>query len=56
MNINLIFDSSAASMPTAMVAAIEYAASFYDAWFTNPITVNIAVGYGEIGGVTLDAK
>ena len=53
MNINLTFDSSAASMPAAMVTAIEYAASFYDAWFTNPITVNIAVGYGEIGGVTL---
>ena len=36
-----------------MVAAIEYAANFYDAWFTNPITVNIAVGYGEINGVPL---
>ena len=42
MNINLTFDSSAASMPAAMVTAIEYAANFYDAWFTNPITVNIA--------------
>ena len=40
-------------MPAAMVTAIEYAANFYDAWFTNPITVNIAVGYGEVGGVTL---
>jgi hypothetical protein len=53
MNVNLIFDPSAASMPTAMVAAIEYAANFYDTWFTNPITVNIDVGDGEIGGVTL---
>ena len=54
MNINLIFDSNAASMPADMVAAIKYAASFYDAWFTNPITVNIEVGYGELNGMPLD--
>src|ERR1700730_2832526 len=53
MNINLIFDSNAAAMPTDMVAAIEYAASVFDAWLTNPITVNIEVGYGEINGVPL---
>jgi hypothetical protein len=53
MNINLIFDSNAASMPADMVAAIKYAASFYDAWLSNPITVNISVGYGEINGTPL---
>ena len=40
MHIHLIWDASAAKMPAAMRATIRYAARFYDAWFTNPITVN----------------
>ena len=54
MQINLIWDASAAKMPAAMRATIKYAARFYDAWFTNPITVNIAIGYNEIDGSHLD--
>ena len=50
MNINLIWNADTASMPAAEIADIEYAATFYDAWFTNPITVNLEVGFNEIDG------
>jgi hypothetical protein len=54
LHIHLIWDASAAKMPAAMRATIRYAARFYDAWFTNPITVNLAIGFNEIGGDHLD--
>src|SRR3954453_20586085 len=57
MNINLVFDSNAVSMmPAAMVTALKYAANYFDSWLTDPITVNIEVGYGEINGIPLDSQ
>jgi hypothetical protein len=35
------------------VAAVNYVVNYFDQLFTNPVTVNIAVGYGEIDGYTL---
>jgi hypothetical protein len=45
--INLIWDESVALAPTGFVAAVEYAASFFDSLITSPITINIEVGWGE---------
>ncbi|MGH6987792.1 MAG: NF038122 family metalloprotease [Caulobacteraceae bacterium] len=50
MQINLVFDPSAASAPAGYEAAAEDAAAFYDQLFTNPITVTIDVGWGEVNG------
>jgi hypothetical protein len=55
MEINLVFDSSVSSAPAGFVSAIEYAVSVLDAAFTNPVTINIDVGWGEVSGTSLGA-
>jgi hypothetical protein len=53
MNVHIVFDSSALSAPAGFQSAVLAAASIIDAALTDNITVNIAVGYGEINGTTL---
>jgi len=53
MQINLVYDASTATAPAGFTAALAYAAGLIDALITNPITVNIAVGWNEINGTTL---
>jgi hypothetical protein len=50
MLINLEFDSRAQAAPQSFRDAIQAAANVLDATFTDNITVNITVGYGEIEG------
>ena len=52
MQINLIWDASVANAPSGWKTAIQSAATMIQNALSNPITVNIAVGYGEIGGFT----
>ena len=47
MHINLISDSSVSGAPPGFLTAIGEAAQFLDNLITNPITVNILVGWGE---------
>ena len=47
MQINLIDDSSVNAAPTGFTPAIAAAAQFLDNLITNPITVNVLVGWGE---------
>ena len=53
MQINVIYDQSASSLPAGFVAAVNYVVNFFDTTFTNPVTVNIDLGYGEIAGQSL---
>jgi hypothetical protein len=53
MQIEFNYDPSTASAPAGFTAALTYVAGVLDALITNPITVNINVGWNEIGGVTL---
>ena len=53
-HINLVFDSSTAAVPDGFVTQIVQAASYLDALFTNAITINLSVGWGETGGVAMD--
>src|SRR5262249_52263099 len=53
MIINLTFDQSPGSLPSGFVASIQAAAHFLESIFTDPITINIDVGYGEIAGQNL---
>jgi hypothetical protein len=48
MNVNLEFDPSALSAPAWFRQAVQTAANILSKTFTDPITVNIAVGYGEV--------
>jgi hypothetical protein len=47
---NVTFDSSVASAPTGFTAAFNDAIVMYQSLFTNPITINMNVGWGEIDG------
>jgi len=47
MDINLEFDPSVATAPAAFKVALTAAADYLDALITDPITVNIAVGWGD---------
>ena len=50
MEIDVIYDQSSSSLPTGFISAINTAVAFLDSEFTNPVTITIDVGYGEIGG------
>jgi hypothetical protein len=53
MQINVTFDQSISSLPAGFVSAVNYVVNYFDSLFTNPVTVNIDVGYGEVMGQTL---
>ena len=53
MQINVSFNSSVANAPAAFIAAVNYVVNYYDTLFTNNVTINLNVGYGEVAGQTL---
>ncbi|SDP15547.1 NF038122 family metalloprotease [Afipia sp. GAS231] len=55
MQINVTFGASVSSAPAPFRNDVNYAVSILDAAFTNNVTVNIKVGWGEVGGKPLNA-
>src|SRR6516165_8481744 len=53
MRINITFDQSVGSLPSRFVTAVDYVVNYFDSMFTNPVAINIDVGYGEIAGQPL---
>ena len=53
MQINVIYDQSQSSLPAGFVSAVNYVVNYFDTTFTNNVTVNIDLGYGEIAGQSL---
>jgi hypothetical protein len=53
MQINVTYDSSADSAPAAFKTDVQYAVNFLDAAFSNNVTLNIDVGWGEVHGTAL---
>jgi hypothetical protein len=53
MIINVTFDSSVGSAPAGFIATVDAVVQYYETQFTDPITVNIDVGYGEVDGQAL---
>jgi hypothetical protein len=51
--INITYDSSVDNAPAAFKAAVADVVAFFESVFTNPITINIDVGYGEVDGQKL---
>jgi Ca2+-binding RTX toxin-like protein len=51
--INVTYDSSVANAPTGFVTAVSDVVQFFQTHFSDPVTINIAVGYGEVGGSRL---
>jgi hypothetical protein len=53
MQIDVTFDQAIGSLPAGFVAAIDYVVEYFDHLFTDAITINIDVGYGEVNGQPL---
>ena len=51
--INITYDPSVANAPAGFEAVVASLVQFYESEFTNPITLNIDVGWGEIDGQAL---
>lgn len=56
MIINVTYDSSVSGAPAGFTAAISYVVDFLEATFTNPVAINIAVGWGEIDGQSIPSS
>ncbi len=53
MDLNLIYETSTNSAPAGFRTALTAAANYLDKLITNPITVNIQVGWGDYNGTPL---
>jgi hypothetical protein len=51
---NLSFDSSTSAAPAGFFPAFNDAIQFFQAQYTDPITINLHVGWGEINGHSLN--
>ena len=51
--IDIDWDSSVSNAPAGFVTAVDQVVSYYESQFSNPITITIDVGYGEIDGSTV---
>ena len=56
MNIELTYDPSVASAPAGFKTALNYVVNFLDTTFTNPVTLTIDVGWGEVDGQSIDSS
>jgi hypothetical protein len=54
--INITYDASVADAPAAFKSVVASVVQFYESEFTNPITLNINVGWGEVDGQSLGAS
>ena len=56
MQINISYDSSVDNAPVGFKPAVEYVVGVLDAAFTNDVTINISVGWGETDGTPLTSN
>jgi 20S proteasome alpha/beta subunit len=56
IKINLVYDAQALAAPQSFRDAMQAAANILMSAFQDPITVNIGIGYGEIGGAALPTQ
>ncbi|MHB1951239.1 MAG: NF038122 family metalloprotease [Acidiferrobacteraceae bacterium] len=55
LTFNVTYDSSVSSAPAGFTTAFQDAISFYEQSFSNPITVNLNVGWGEVNNTPLSS-
>jgi hypothetical protein len=56
MQFNITFDASVLSAPAAFKTDVLNVANYYASQFTDPVTVNLTVGFGEVGGSALPSN
>lgn len=54
--INISWDSSVSSAPTGFTTAVLAASQYLESQFTDAVTLNISVGYGEVNGTSLGSN
>jgi hypothetical protein len=55
MYVDVTFDSSVASAPAGFKACVNAVCQYYDALFTNNVSLSVTVGWGEVAGQSIDA-
>jgi hypothetical protein len=53
MLINVIYDQNPNTLPVGFTTVVAAVVQFFETEFTNPITINLHVGYGEVQGLPL---
>ena len=53
--IDVVYDSSVNNAPAGFTAAVNAVVDFYESHFSDPVTLTIDVGYGEVAGQALEA-
>lgn len=51
--INVSYDASVNNAPAGFTAIVDQVVQYFESHYTDPITININVGYGEVGGTSL---
>src|ERR1051326_7142873 len=51
--INVTYDASVANAPAGFKTVVNNVVQYLESQFTDHVTINIAVGYGEVGGYSL---
>jgi hypothetical protein len=54
--INITWDASVASAPVGFTAGVTAAVQWFESHIVTPVTVNIDIGWGEVGGVALSSN
>jgi len=54
--INVVYDSSVNNAPAGFKTAVAEVVSYFESHFSNPVTITIDVGYGEIAGQSLGSN
>ena len=53
LKVNITWDSSVSNAPAGFTAGVIAAVQYLESRFSDPVTININVGYGEVGGTAL---
>lgn len=53
--INISWDASVQSAPSGFTTAVMSAVQYLESQISNPVTINIDVGYGEVGGTAMSS-
>src|SRR5689334_2402843 len=56
MFINITYDQSDDLLPAGFMSTIDQVVQLFDATFTSPVTINIAVGFNEVHGQAIAAQ
>ena len=55
MDLQVAYDASVAAAPSWFRSAVAYVVNIFDALITDPVSVSLAIGWGEENGNALGA-